>query len=96
MRIGRFLLNDDRVLAAVRFVDAVSGLPIRDAVDVAGARSSRNRSMRKVQRGLFDTVNRRFATRPWRDAGKGTRVQRPFSRPKAAYGKAGRPSPIQP
>ena len=44
MQIGRFLLNDDRVLAAVRFVDAVSGLPVRDAVDVSGARTSRNRS----------------------------------------------------
>ncbi|MBI1296759.1 hypothetical protein GC175_17525 [bacterium] len=44
MQLGRFLLNDDRVLAAVRFVDAVSGLPVRDAVDVSGARTRRNRS----------------------------------------------------
>ncbi|GAB4191662.1 MAG: hypothetical protein OHK0022_05510 [Roseiflexaceae bacterium] len=43
MQIGRFELVDRRVLAALRFVDAVTGLPTSGLVDVAGARAVRNR-----------------------------------------------------
>jgi hypothetical protein len=42
MRVGRFELIDQRVLAAIRFVDAVSGLPIKDAFVLTGVRSTRN------------------------------------------------------
>ncbi|HEU4325865.1 MAG TPA: hypothetical protein VFS21_22185 [Roseiflexaceae bacterium] len=42
MQVGRFELVDRRVLAALRFVDAVMGLPASGLVEVAGARVVRN------------------------------------------------------
>lgn len=44
MKIGRFELFDDRVMAAIRFIDAISLLPVREPVEVSGARTVRNTS----------------------------------------------------
>lgn len=44
MKVGRFELLDDRVLGAVRFIDAVTQLPIRDVVEIAGARTTQSAS----------------------------------------------------
>jgi hypothetical protein len=42
MQVGRFELVDRRVLGALRFVDAASGLPVRGLVALEGARAVRN------------------------------------------------------
>lgn len=44
MHLGRFELRDERVLGAVRFVDGVTGLPIRETPQIVGARVSQSGS----------------------------------------------------